>query len=170
MTIDYETLFKQHGASILGAVVVSLIGAVFLRVMMPEYLQLGLHVVMLLGGGVVGLLTPQGAVDHRGTNGIQYLLIVWLGYILFSPALFPPEPYLSDWLFKLMLSNIINGFTIILGIWVGAKGQPMLLEKQLPYLEYLSVDISRSPSLKKVENQWVAPMQQGSGWPGNPKK
>lgn len=111
---------KKHILPVALALGVTLLcGAVVVAVGGPLKLKL-MNGLFLAAGIIIGYLTPHGGkVDHRGTNGTFVMISAWLGYVLFSPQLLGESSRLSGWLFDLMLNNVINGFVIIAGAYVG---------------------------------------------------
>lgn len=133
---DIVPVVRLHGIPVLAGVVVALGGGALALLAGPSRL-LVLHGVFVLAGGVIGLLTPRGNKDHRGTNGMALLVVSWLAYILLSGILFGKTPLLSQWLFALVINNIINGFAIILGLWLGSYAQPHVDFNGITWLRHL---------------------------------
>ncbi len=87
----------------------------------------------LLGGAIAGFLTQYDEdVDHRGTNGVALMILAWYAYIMLAKVIFPDGAGLSDYVFKVMGANIINGFAIAVGVFAGDKAKDALSNKVMP--------------------------------------
>ncbi len=118
-TLSKESIIQLNCIPVLKSLAVVALGAfIAMTFFDKEKIQL-LYVVFFFAGMTIGWTTPKDAVDHRGTNGVVLLALAWGFYALFFTWLFPIEYTLSDWFFTVMGSNIINGFTIIMGAFVG---------------------------------------------------
>ena len=79
--------------------------------------------VYILAGCIIGYQVTPGLkeTDNRGTYVIMALMLSWAGYISLSPRIIPELSSLAQWIWQIMGLNIIHGFMLILGAYLGSK-------------------------------------------------
>jgi hypothetical protein len=119
--MDKDALIRQHLKPCGIAFGCAGLGTLLVFWWFPDFKLNVVPVVLLLAGLCIGRFSPREPVDHRGTHVLSLMLVAWYCYIAFSRSLFVDGMLISDWLFEVMLRNIVNGFSLAAGAFLGSR-------------------------------------------------
>jgi hypothetical protein len=130
------------------------IGLMFVVSVFPEQKMLFTPPIFLLGAILLGYLTPtpeteaDQKMDATAINATIIMMLAWSALIAYANVIFPNLNSLSEWVTKVMGTNILIGFSLIIGAYIGIFLQrkqagedvsllkPLALLQQQPKVQY----------------------------------